>query len=41
MNRAGKYINALGGIANYKAYKPNSLPPFPENNFILQLEQCT
>lgn len=30
MNRAGKYINALGGIANYKAYKPNPLPPFPE-----------
>lgn len=30
MNRAGQYITALGGIASYKAYKPNPLPPFPE-----------
>lgn len=30
MNRAGQYIIALGGIAGYKAYKPNPLPPFPE-----------
>ena len=30
MNRAGQYITALGGIAGYKAYRPNPLPPFPE-----------
>lgn len=30
MNRAGGYITALGGVAQYKAYKPNPLPPFPE-----------
>lgn len=30
MNRAGQYITTLGGIASYKAYKPNPLPPFPE-----------
>lgn len=29
MNRSGGYITALGGVAQYKAYKPNSLPPFP------------
>ncbi len=30
MNKAGLYINALGGIASYKAYKLNLLPRFPE-----------
>ncbi len=30
MNRAGEYISALGGVASYKAYRPNSLPPSPE-----------
>ena len=30
MNRAGQYVTALGGIAAYKAYKPNPLPPDPE-----------
>lgn len=30
MNRAGQFITALSGIAEYKAYKPNPLPPFPE-----------
>lgn len=30
MNRAGGYITALSGIAKYKAYKPNPLPPFPK-----------
>lgn len=30
MNRAGEYITALGGIAAYKAYRPNPLPPYPE-----------
>lgn len=30
MNRAGGYITALGGIATYKAYKPNPLPPNPQ-----------
>ena len=30
MNRAGQYVTALNGIAEYKAYKPNPLPPFPE-----------
>ncbi len=29
MNRAGQYITALSGIAAYKAYKPNALPPEP------------
>ena len=29
MNRAGQYITALSGIAAYKAYKPNALPPDP------------
>ncbi|MEG2541135.1 MAG: Fic family protein [Clostridia bacterium] len=28
-NRAGEYIVALHGALSYKAYKPNSLPPFP------------
>lgn len=30
MNRAGQYITALGGVASYKAYRPNPLPPFPK-----------
>ena len=30
MNRAGQFTTALSGIAEYKAYKPNPLPPFPE-----------
>ncbi|MCM1219799.1 MAG: Fic family protein, partial [Lachnospiraceae bacterium] len=30
MNRAGEYIQALSGVATYKAYKPNPLPPNPE-----------
>lgn len=30
MNRAGQFITALDGIAGYKAYKPNPLPPCPE-----------
>ena len=30
MNEAGQYVNALGGIASYKAYKLNLLPRFPE-----------
>lgn len=30
MNRAGQYITALSGMAAYKAYRPNPLPPFPE-----------
>ncbi|MGN0797457.1 MAG: Fic family protein [Christensenellales bacterium] len=30
MNRAGKYVNALSGVAQYKTYKPNPLPPFPQ-----------
>ena len=30
MNRAGGYVTALSGVAGYKAYKPNPLPPFPE-----------
>ena len=30
MNRTGQYITALGGIAGYKAYKPDPLPPFSE-----------
>lgn len=30
MNRAGGYITALDGVAKYKAYKPNQLPPFSE-----------
>ncbi len=30
MNRAGEFITALGGVASYKAYKPNPLPPFPK-----------
>lgn len=29
MNRAGQYVTALGGIAGYKAYRPNPLPPVP------------
>lgn len=28
--RAGKYIEVNKGIASYKAYKPNPLPPYPE-----------
>lgn len=30
MNRAGQYITALRGVASYKAYRPNPLPPFPK-----------
>lgn len=30
MNRAGQYIAVLKDMAEYKAYKPNPLPPFPE-----------
>lgn len=30
MNRAGQYITGLGGVASYKAYRPNPLPPFPK-----------
>ena len=30
MNRAGQFITAVDGIAGYKAYKPNPLPPYPE-----------
>lgn len=28
-NRAGEYVSGLSGEASYKAYRPNSLPPFP------------
>ena len=29
MNRAGGYVTALNGVAAYKAYRPNALPPVP------------
>lgn len=31
-NRAGAYVEALSGIAAYKAYKPSNLPPQPPIN---------
>lgn len=37
MNRAGEYITALGGVAEYKAYKPNPLPPFPDIEMDLEM----
>lgn len=30
MNRAGRYVTVLKGETEYKAYKPNPLPPSPE-----------
>lgn len=36
-NRAGVYIEALSGIAAYRAYKPSDLPPQPPINIDLEM----
>ena len=30
MNRAGLYVDNLGGEASYRSFRPNPLPPIPE-----------